>query len=55
MNADAPIVIDGQYGTLTEIAYGFIYGKKVIGVGTWDIRGVIPARSPEEAVNLAFS
>jgi len=55
MNADALIAIDGQYGTLTEIAYGFIYGKKVIGLGTWDIEGVIPAQSPEEAVKLALS
>jgi len=54
MNADVLIAIDGQYGTLTEIAYGCIYGKKIIGLGTWDIPGVIKAKSPEEAVELAF-
>ena len=54
MNADVLIAIDGEYGTLSEIAYGCIYGKKVIGLGTWDIPGVIPAGSPEEAVDLAL-
>ena len=54
LNADVLIAVDGQYGTLTEIAYGFIYGKKVIGLGTWDIEGILPANSPEEAVKLAL-
>ena len=54
MNSDILIAIDGQYGTLTEIAYGCIYRKKVIGLGTWDIEGVIEVKSAEEAVNLAF-
>jgi uncharacterized protein (TIGR00725 family) len=54
MNADVLIAIDGEYGTLSEIAYGRIYGKKVIGLGTWDIEGILPAASPEEAVELAF-
>jgi len=54
MNADAIIAVDGEYGTLSEIAYARIYGKKVIGLGTWDIKGVTPAGSPEEAVALAL-
>lgn len=54
MNSDVIIAIDGQYGTLSEIAYGRIYGKKIIGIGTWDIDGVIKAKSAEEAVNLAL-
>lgn len=54
MNADVIIAIDGEYGTLSEIAYGNIYGKKVIGIRTWDVKGVIPAGSPEEAVKLAL-
>jgi uncharacterized protein (TIGR00725 family) len=54
MNSDVIIAIDGQYGTLSEIAYGSIYGKKIIGLGTWDIEGVIKAESAEEAVNLAL-
>jgi uncharacterized protein (TIGR00725 family) len=54
MNADVLIAVDGQFGTLTEIAYGNIYGKKVIGIGTWDIQGVVKADSAEQAVALAF-
>ena len=54
MNADILIAIDGEYGTLSEIAYSCVYGKKVIGIGTWDIEGVIPAETAEEAVDLAF-
>ncbi len=54
MNADVVIAIDGEYGTLSEIAYARIYGKKVVGLETWDIKGVTPARSPKEAVRLAL-
>lgn len=54
MNSDVIIAVNGQYGTLTEIAYGCIYGKKIIGLGTWEIEGVIRAQTPEEAVELAF-
>jgi uncharacterized protein (TIGR00725 family) len=54
MNADALIAIDGEYGTLSEIAFGRIYGKPVVGLGTWDIKGVVRAETAEEAVRLAF-
>jgi uncharacterized protein (TIGR00725 family) len=54
LNADVLIAIDGEYGTLSEIAYGIIYGKEVIGLGTWKIKGVVPAATPEEAVERAF-
>jgi uncharacterized protein (TIGR00725 family) len=54
LNADAVIAVDGEYGTLSEIAYALIYGKKVIGLGTWEVKGVTPARDPAEAVRLAL-
>lgn len=54
MNADAVVAVDGEYGTLSEIAYGKIHGKKVVGLGTWDVRGVAAAATPEEAVRLAL-
>lgn len=54
LNADAVIAVDGEYGTLTEIAFALIFGKKVIGLKTWNIRGVIPVTTPEEAVELAL-
>jgi len=54
MNADVLIAVDGEYGTLSEIAYGRIYGKDVIGLGSWQIEGVTPADTAEEAVALAL-
>jgi uncharacterized protein (TIGR00725 family) len=54
MNSDALIAIDGGHGTLSEIAYGNIYGKPVIGLATWKVDGVIVAPAPEKAVELAF-
>jgi len=54
MNSDALIAIDGEYGTLSEIAYGCVHKKKVVGIGTWNIEGVIPADTPEQAVDSAL-
>ena len=54
LNADVLIAVDGEYGTLSEIAFGLIYGRRVIGLGSWDIPGLLPAQTPEEAVELAF-
>jgi hypothetical protein len=54
MNADAIIAIDGEYGTLSEIAHGLIHGTKVVGLRTWDVRGVAVAETAEEAVRLAL-
>lgn len=53
-SADALIAIGGEYGTLSEIAFALKTGKPVIGIGTWDIKGIIKAGSPEDAVNKAF-
>ena len=36
--ANALIAIDGSYGTLSEIAFGLIAGRPVIGLGTWELR-----------------
>ena len=55
MNADVLIAVDGEYGTLSEIAYGRIFGKPVIGLETWDVKGVERAENPEEAVRMALA
>jgi hypothetical protein len=55
MNADALIAIDGEFGTLSEIAYGRIFGKPVIGLETWDVKGVERAENPEAAVRMALA
>lgn len=54
MNADAVVAVDGEYGTLSEIAYGKIHGKRVVGLGSWEVKGVEPAATPEEAVRKAL-
>jgi len=54
LNSDVLIAIDGRYGTLSEISYAMIFGKKVIGLETWDIDGIKKARNPEEAIKFAL-
>jgi uncharacterized protein (TIGR00725 family) len=54
LNCDVLIAIDGSYGTLSEIAYGRVHGRKVIGLGTWDIPEVVQVETPEEAVDRAM-
>ena len=51
--ADAVIAVGGAYGTLSEIALALRTGVPVFGVGTWQIDGVQPVSSPEEAVARA--
>jgi uncharacterized protein (TIGR00725 family) len=50
LSADAVIAIGGKYGTLSEIAIALKAGRPVYGLDTWDIEGVIPCSSPEDAV-----
>lgn len=53
-SADALIAVGGEYGTLSEIALGLKTGKPVVGINTWDIKGIIKADSAEDAVNKVF-
>jgi uncharacterized protein (TIGR00725 family) len=48
--ADAVIAVGGGYGTLSEIALALKAGKRVVGLDTWDIEGVVAAPDPEAAV-----
>lgn len=52
--ADAVIAIEGGYGTLSEIALALKAGKRVVGLGTWDIEGVEAADSPAAAVETVL-
>lgn len=52
---DALIAVAGKYGTLSEMAMGLTLGKTVVGLGSWDIEGVVSAPNPEEAVRLALA
>jgi hypothetical protein len=54
-SSDALIAVNGEYGTLSKIAFGLKMGKPVIVLGSkWEIEGSHRANSPEEAVELAF-
>jgi uncharacterized protein (TIGR00725 family) len=52
--ADILIAVAGEYGTLSEIAFALKMGKQVIGLGTWEIPGIVRASSPLEALELAL-
>lgn len=53
--ADVLIALGGEYGTLSEIALALKTGKPVIGLGTWDVSGVIRAENEHDAVEKAFT
>jgi uncharacterized protein (TIGR00725 family) len=48
--ADALIAVGGGYGTLSEIALALKAGKRVVGLDSWDIDGVVAAADPAAAV-----
>jgi len=51
--ADLLIAVGGEYGTLSEIAFALKTEKPVIGLHTWDIKGVIRAATPAEVMEIA--
>ncbi len=53
--ADAMVAVGGAYGTLSEVALGLQAGLKVYGLHTWDIDGIEPVASPQEAVEKALA
>jgi uncharacterized protein (TIGR00725 family) len=52
--ADAVIAVGGAYGTLSEVALALKTGVPVVGIDTWPIDGIVPARSPTDAVSIAL-
>ena len=53
--SDALVAVDGKYGTLTEIAAALGLGKIVAGISTWDIPGVHPFETAQEAMDYIYS
>jgi hypothetical protein len=61
-SAAAVIAVDGEYGTLSEIALALRAGTPVVGVGTWSVTRpdgepdtrILPREDPAEAVALAL-
>lgn len=37
LNGDIVVAVDGGYGTLSEISMATKYGKRILGIGTWDV------------------
>jgi uncharacterized protein (TIGR00725 family) len=52
--ADALVAVGGAYGTLSEIALALKAGKPVVGLGSWEIEGVVVAEDPGQAVESAL-
>lgn len=60
--ADVLVAVGGSWGTLSEIALALRVGKRVVGVGTWElaraggepVEGIERASDAAEAVELAL-
>jgi uncharacterized protein (TIGR00725 family) len=59
--AQAVIAVDGEYGTLSEIAYALKLGIPVVGLDTWQlskegqlVSAIVEAATPAEAVDKAL-
>jgi uncharacterized protein (TIGR00725 family) len=52
--ADALVAVGGGYGTLSEIALALRAGKRVVGLGSWEISGMENAESPADAAAAAL-
>jgi uncharacterized protein (TIGR00725 family) len=52
--ADALIAVGGGFGTLSEVALALKTGKPVVGLGSFDLDGMVQAGSPAAAVEAAF-
>ncbi len=48
------MAVDGKYGTLSEIAFALKIGKPVVGVKTYDIKGIVAMNNPSDAVEKIF-
>lgn len=53
--SDAVIAVGGGYGTLSEIALALKAGKLVVGIGSWEIDGVVAVDDAAAAVERVFA
>jgi uncharacterized protein (TIGR00725 family) len=52
--SDALVAVGGGAGTLSEIAFALKVGRPVVGIGTYELDGVVQAASAAEAATLAL-
>jgi uncharacterized protein (TIGR00725 family) len=53
--SDAVIAIAGEYGTLSEVAFALRTGRRVVGLGTWDLPDVEVATDAADAVRRVLA
>jgi uncharacterized protein (TIGR00725 family) len=61
-SAQAVVAVDGEYGTLSEIAHALKLGLPVVGIGTWQLlkegqecQAIVRAETAQEAVERAMA
>jgi uncharacterized protein (TIGR00725 family) len=55
-SGDAVIAVGGRYGTLAEIGFALILGRRVVVLEPgWQVDGALRATAPAEAVELALA
>ena len=47
--ADVIVALPGSHGTSCEISYGLVYGRPVIDLGNWNVKGMIKVNNVDEA------
>jgi uncharacterized protein (TIGR00725 family) len=52
---DVVVAVGGEYGTLSEVALALKTGVPVVGLGTWEIRGVEAVDDAATAVRQALA
>ncbi|MBF0485983.1 MAG: TIGR00725 family protein [Candidatus Omnitrophica bacterium] len=48
-SADVVVALPGSYGTESEICYARVYGRPVINLGGWKIKGLLKAKNISQA------
>ena len=48
-SADIIIALPGSHGTNSEICYGLVYGRPVLDLGGWGLKGMIKVKDVKEA------
>ena len=51
-SADVVIALPGSYGTESEICYALVYGRPVIDLGGWKIKGMVRAKGVSDAERI---
>ena len=47
-SADIVVALPGSYGTQSEICYGLVYGRPVIDMGGWKMKGMIKVKNVKD-------